>query len=341
MADQNSQYRDNKLARDFGDVLEQNLDQSAISDPLYTRLLQYRRQKNQQLSGLSESSNKQETWANIAQKMDNSHQTETTSRHSEARIFSISHRVKQFAAIAASLLVVCFAGLYYYLAQPILIKRTGAEIGHIVLADGSDVTLRPHSQLLKTGIWSLSDYQYKLVGEGYFQVVDQTSGEFSVQAGDGGIRVLGTNFNVSAWGNTTQVFLQEGKVMVEDITTNESVTLLPNETASVASGAKIHKESTAEETEYTDWMQQQLVFNNRPLEYVFSELEQQFNITILVDAETADTRLTGELSIENLNTALSDLALVLDGTFTKVDNETVTATGTDTAIDIYRFEFND
>jgi len=328
MSDKNSQNRDQRLARKYGDVLEKKRSHPSITDPLFDQLLQYRHDKNGELSKRIELSGKNQIWDNIEHKINSGSQKKTQSSRGKALYSSF----RKVASIAASLLVVCFAGLYYYLAQPVLIKKAGADVAEINLSDGSNVTLRPNSKIYKKGIWALSDYRYELMGEGFFQVVEQSETEFSVKAGNGAVRVMGTAFNLSAWGNTTRVFLQEGEVKVEDISSNESVTLKPEQSAVVSTGGKIDKQTSVDVSEYTDWMQQKLIFKNRTVQYVFSELEQQFNITILTTQKIAATRLSGELSIKNLTDALNDLEIVLDGSFVKVDNESNTNT--------FRFEAN-
>lgn len=328
MSDKNSINRDQKLAQEYGELLEKKRSQPSITDPVFNQLLRYKNQKNRAVSNRIEGSVKKQIWDNIEQKIDN----EAPRKTQPARVTTLDSRFRKFAAIAASLLVVCLAGLYYYLAQPVLIEKTGADMAKITLADGSIVTLRPHSTLFKKSIWALSGYKYELNGEGFFQVVDQPNDTFSVKAGNGAVRVMGTVFNVSAWGNTTRVFLQEGEVKVEDISTDESVILKPDQSAVVRTGANINKQPSADVNEYTDWMQHQLIFKNRTVHYVFSELEQQFDITILANQNAMETRLSGELSVENLNNALNDLEVVLGGSFVQVENESSPKT--------YQFEPN-
>src|SRR5699024_9660978 len=68
---------------------------------------------------------------------------------------------------------------------------------------------------------------------------------------------------------------------------------------------------------FTDWLDQQLIFESKPAIQVVHELEQEFNISITLPDTVRNNRLSGQLSLESLQVSLNDLTLVLGGTFVR------------------------
>lgn len=97
------------------------------------------------------------------------------------------------------------------MTQPALIAQSDSTIETIILADGSEVSLRPHSSLYEIA-FSNSERSYKLDGEGFFSVAKDTDRPFSVNTSSRTITVLGTEFDVSTWGNTTK-FLNKAFIL--------------------------------------------------------------------------------------------------------------------------------
>ena len=75
----------------------------------------------------------------------------------------------------------------------------------------------------------------------------------------------------------------------------------------------IQKEDAAA---FTDWINHRLIFTDKPASYVFNEVEQEFGIDISAPQPILETRISsGGLALENVDSTLNNLGLVLDGTF--------------------------
>ena len=225
---------------------------------------------------------------------------------------------KTIWAVAASLLIAAFIGFatyFYFTQQPQTIASSSGQIETVTLEDGSTVTLRPYSSLAALDL-SEDEHSYQLEGEAYFEVINNRNRTFSVRAGNGEVRVLGTRFDLSNWGNQTQVYLEEGSIQFANLTSNESVTLSPGEAAEIGPDNLLNLQ-TADITEYTDWMNRELTFRNKTAEYVFHEMEQEYNIQITAPDSVMNTRLSGSLALTDVDESLEDLSLVLDGQFVK------------------------
>lgn len=299
---------DLKLARQIGASLEEGRELQFPESELLESLLKYKRQRKQ-VESISAEWDSNALWKTI--------EKETTSDRNTQKVQPIGiSRTAFIWAAAATILIAAFAGIFYYQSQqPQLLAYSKQQIETITLADGSNVTLRPH-----TSLYALpgdeQSHNYRLSGEAYFEVVADAGRTFSVEAGNARVSVLGTKFDLSSWGEQTQVYLEEGSIRFENKTTNESVILSEGESAETSENDTIST-TISEYSEFTDWMNKELIFRNKTAGYVFNELEQEFDLRISAPKSVMQTRLSGGLSLENPQQSLEDLSLVLGGRFIK------------------------
>lgn len=310
MADQPYIPEDDKdlgLAVSVGEKLQSSRPLSGIDDPIIPFLMEYKEYSQSQ--GQKKSANSTRIWRQIQQ------QTSPESR--KTIIYPIKSREKRWVwAAAASILIIITAGLLYYLShyqEPTLIAESGEQVETLTLEDGSRITLRPFSKIYRVEKNNKRSH-YMLTGEGYFEVVPDQNRIFSVTSGKGRISVLGTKFVLSNWGGMVQVYLQEGSIKLEALDHPESVVLEPGQFASL-SETELIKPQQAESNFYTDWLNNELSFENQRASYVFAELEQHFNITIVAPDEIKETKIGGTLRLDSLELSLGYLELILDGSF--------------------------
>jgi len=284
-------------------------------DPLATLLLEYRRRIGQDSRRFTPDS--AGLWSRIQE------QTVPTADTGTASTDATIHTIRPAAsdrrwiwAAAASLLIIVIAGYFYFLAptQPTLIAESEQMLQTVSLSDGSQVTLRPYSKLYLVEE-NNSGIQYELAGEGYFEVTKDPDRTFSVTAGNGRVSVLGTRFVLSNWGTLVQVYLEEGSVRLETADRSQSTVLEPGQFATVTENRQIGEPQPADISIFTDWMNNELSFRNQEAKYVFSELEQHYNIEIDAPEAVSSTRIGGTLSLARLDSSLNDLGMVLGGSF--------------------------
>lgn len=296
------------LAQKIGEILP-NLDElNTAEDELLQKLFQYK----QETSGQTYTPNSTAIWNSIRSHLDGS---ETESR-AKALIFQLTPAFRRYA-IAASLVMAAFLGSYLYqsLTASTLIGESFAAIEHLTLTDGTKVTLRPYSKLYEDDI-SDERAEYQLQGEALFEVTKDPDRIFAVVTDRSEVEVLGTKFILSDWGINSTVYLEEGSVRYTSLSTRESVTLKPGESATVSETGSSPSVKEANETIYTDWLHNELVFDNETAKRIFEELEQHFNIRIESSDSITNDTLSGSIELSDLNSVLDDLGLVLEGTFT-------------------------
>lgn len=257
---------------------------------------------------------KSECWDRIYADINKIERSETSRTHSS--IFTL-HNLRPYVKYAAIFLFAILLSVLYLQGrdqQPSLIASSGSDLKTVELSDGSLVTLRPNANLYSVGI-SESAHTYRLDGEAYFSVSNQPERSFLVEAGNGLIEVLGTQFNIRTWQNSTTVFLDTGSLRLSSVYGDNEIILQPGQVSTVQTDNQISEPITAEKEYYTSWQQNILVFNNRQTSTIFRELEYHFSIQIEAPSEIENTLLGGAISLESLQTALQNLEVVLDGEF--------------------------
>ncbi len=221
----------------------------------------------------------------------------------------------------ASLTAACIAGIMllaqFFLTGKGLSSTVGAvnEVAtkrgsrsNIKLPDGTMVWLNADSKLTYGEQFIGATREVSLVGEAYFDVAHDPLRPFVIHIGRSSIRVLGTAFNVRNYpqDNTWETTLMRGKVEVELYERpGEKIILKPMEKLVIAKSVTgkalgntkdtLHQQQPAktvilEQINYsltdsaiaeTSWINEQLIFINRPLGKIAEELERQFACIIV------------------------------------------------------------
>ncbi|MCT4589656.1 MAG: DUF4974 domain-containing protein [Carboxylicivirga sp.] len=185
------------------------------------------------------------------------------------------------------------------------------------LPDGSIVTLNAGSRLVYL---SKSDDMHRrmtLEGEAFFDVVRDTLRPFVIKAGMGGVRVLGTSFNVKIT-NTTDVTVDVESGLVELFypVVNSSDTLRlelnPGERGQLSHQSSQLKSQQSSSSSFF-WLDNTLIFKNKPLQDVFEVLEQCYHVQINCDDNNILlTNLSTTFKNKELNEVLDVIAATFD-----------------------------
>ncbi|MCK0159213.1 FecR family protein [Allomuricauda sp. F6463D] len=152
------------------------------------------------------------------------------------------------------------------------------------LSDGTLVHLNAGSSL-KYPVSFLDDgpRQVFLTGNAYFDVVKNTSRPFMVNVDQLNVKVLGTEFNVSAYAEDeyVDVVLVEGAVnMSGKNVSQEVVELTPGQKGSFDPNSKDVLVEEVDTSQYTSWRQGSLIFRELTFNVILKKLERHYNIEI-------------------------------------------------------------
>lgn len=150
---------------------------------------------------------------------------------------------------------------------------------HLTLSDGSRVWLNAESRLTYPIVFGMSERRVRLEGEAYFEV-EPGKGRFVVETGDMNVSVLGTAFNVKAYGDeaVSRTTLVHGKVEV--LTSKDDVrqVLVPGEQALLERTSGLLEVKQVNTDLYTRWIKGQFVFRDTPLRDIMRTLARWYEM---------------------------------------------------------------
>lgn len=300
------------LAKRIGEVLPDLKTLDAEEDSLLIDLFNYKRSVEEREK---ETINSVSIWDSIESRIN-----ESGSENAKGRILNFSPAIRRFA-IAASILIAAIVGSFLLQDQPqsTLIGESFASISQVTLNDGSTVSLRPYSKIFAIEEGDAKMF-YKLEGEAYFDVTSDPQRIFSVETERSKVEVLGTKFVLSEWGNTSNVYLEEGRIKFESLDSGNSVVLEPGESSRIDINTLSPEIIQKDPQVFKDWLNNELVFSNDRVGDIFNELEQHYNIRIQSSEFIEDETLSGSIELDNIDAVLRDFELVLGGNFTKIDS---------------------
>ena len=207
--------------------------------------------------------------------------------------------IQKIAAILLPVAVVAIAISIY------LNKGTGNE--PILLSDGTKVWLYQEADLEFPEQFVGSTRSVKLIGEAFFEVAEDATKPFIIEAGKSEIKVLGTSFNVQSAVHETNVIVHSGKVQL-------AATDAPAQVVELTKGEKgIYQDSRVSETinadkNYRAWQNGVFEFDGSlPIEGVIAQLSRYYGAIDLPTSANADCSFTGEFDKEELGTVLETI----------------------------------
>ena len=196
-------------------------------------------------------------------------------------------------------------------AAPAEVKYNTLEIPRggeyaLQLADGSRVWLNAETRLRYPVTFAGTERRVELTGEAYFEVSKDATRPFIVRANGVDVQVLGTSFNVAAYGAEVVTTLVEGRVAVE--AGSERVTLEPDRQA-VWDGKQMEVRQV-DASNYGLWRKGIFYFEDRRLEEILDALARWYGVEVFyVNPETKDMRFTVEIKrYENIDVILRRIA---------------------------------
>jgi hypothetical protein len=190
----------------------------------------------------------------------------------------------------------------------------------LLLSDGTKVWINAGSRLAFPTKFTKKNRKVFLDGEAYFEVAKNEQRSFIVNADEIDIKVLGTQFNVSAYpvDKNIETVLIEGSIALSNhkyfARGRNEVLLKPYQRATFDKENKyIVVVDEPDANVYIAWTEGWLKFSQESLQSVFTKLERYYNIEITTPINFPSSEIiTGKLdlkeSLEEVMQALSDVA---------------------------------
>lgn len=157
----------------------------------------------------------------------------------------------------------------------------------VILPDGTLVWLHAQSELTYDTDFGSDNRSVSLDGEAYFEVTSNKEKPFIVHAGELGVKVYGTKFNVDAASDKEKISVSLIEGLVALNAGQENRFLQPGETG--VYNRLNHSLTISEDDVHfaSSWARDRLVFVNRPLGEVARFLSKWYQTTIYVDPQLA------------------------------------------------------
>src|SRR5699024_3261520 len=196
----------------------------------------------------------------------------------------------------------------------------------VELPDGSTVWLNGGTKIHFIMNEKQGTRKLLLNGQAFFDIADMKNMPFIVNAAHASIKVLGTQFNVTAYADdsTVETVLTSGKILFESNMEGKKVEkrIEPGQKIAVnylSGEVNILKVDTVF---YSSWKEGKLVFNNQKFKEIVNALEHKYNVEIIFKDKTLmNKRVNGYLQKEDLQEALTALKMTLQFQYKKSGRE--------------------
>lgn len=164
----------------------------------------------------------------------------------------------------------------------------------LMLPDGSRVWVNSLSELRFPVQFSAQERRVFLKGEAFFEVARDQDRPFRVDVNGHDITVLGTSFNVVAYGNTATATLLEGSVRVSN--GEQSHLLTPGKQASITDTQIGIRQADTEKV--IAWKDGYFHFSEDPIQQIMEQLARWYDLEIDYQEPIPRSRFGGSISRE-------------------------------------------
>lgn len=227
------------------------------------------------------------------------------------------HSYRQVAAILIPIFIVS-TFTYFVLKSEQTLTPNWVEINvpegariEFMLPDSSTGWLNSGAKLKYPAVFS-SHRNVELIGEAFFKVKHKENSDFTVRVSDIDIRVLGTEFNVSAYSNeeNTEVVLNEGKVEINGKTAKFKQILQPGDKIAFNHLTKTVDLTKVDPAVYLAWKDGYLIIDNDPMEQAVKKIGRWYNTDIVIKDDVLKTfRFKATFADEPLEEVLRLIAM--------------------------------
>jgi len=219
--------------------------------------------------------------------------------------------------IAAALLM--SIGIWRVLSRaPRLYATAPGQRESVTLADGTEFTLGPASQLRLAADYGTRRRDVSLVGEAFFAVVHDPAHPFVVHAGYARAEDVGTRFVVRAYpgDRMAQVAVADGAVALSDNAAQVASTRVLRRGAlgGVDARGALSVTTTADVDRFTAWTRGELVFTEMPVRDVVVELSRWYGVDVTADSSLAAIPLLASFHDEPVTDVVRSVAAAIGAT---------------------------
>ncbi len=179
----------------------------------------------------------------------------------------------------------------------------------LVLEDGTKVWLNAESSIHFPTVFGKKQRNVDITGEAYFEVAKNAARPFTVSVNGMQVQVLGTHFNINAYGNEPELrtTLLEGSVKV--VKDKQVQMLVPGQQALLDNNNALSLVKNVNTGEIVAWKDELFSFNDTDIKTLVRQISRWYDVEFVLPANVLPLRITGKIS-RNVN--LSELLKILE-----------------------------
>jgi ferric-dicitrate binding protein FerR (iron transport regulator) len=170
----------------------------------------------------------------------------------------------------------------------------GSQVIRVVLADGTKVWLNAASSLRYPVSFIGKGRAVSITGEAYFEIADDASRPFVVRSGAMDVRVLGTHFNINAFGDNgddIRVTLLEGSIRINS--GDGTALVKPGQQAVVTKDIRVRNDVDLDQV--MAWKNGYFQFDNAGLKSVLQEVSRWYDVDVIYEGYNRPRQFVGEI----------------------------------------------
>lgn len=180
----------------------------------------------------------------------------------------------------------------------------------VTLPDGTNVWLNSASSLKYPTHFTGNERRVELIGEGYFEVMENKKQPFVVQSAEQEIRVLGTQFNVNAYENENAIktTLLEGSVQVLAYHSKSLNTQLlkPGQESFLKKGDDRFLINEIDAKKSIAWKEGYFRFDDMDIQSIMRAISRWYDIEIYYEGQMPNAKFIGRVSkFKNIHQVLT------------------------------------
>lgn len=199
--------------------------------------------------------------------------------------------------------------------------KTGNEVRELLMADGTQIFLNKNSTIKYPSEFDGDTREIEFTGEAFFDVAKDPNRPFIINTPFESVTVLGTSFNVRAYGNesNSEIAVSTGKVNVNS--GSSSIIVEPNQKVIVNHSSDLMGLESTESLNELAWHTNTLRFANTPLNKVILDMSEFYGVQITLNNKAIENCFYTDTFVrEELDIALQSIAVVFDVTIQKLEN---------------------
>lgn len=169
----------------------------------------------------------------------------------------------------------------------------------VKLPDGTRVWLNAASSLRYPANFNAkAERRVELNGEGYFEVASDKGHPFIVETAQQEVKVLGTQFNISAYSDEPAISttLLEGSVQVNDLFSKERKQLFPGQQSSIPGNGGPVAVTNVNADDVVAWKSGYFVFDNQDIRSIMKVISRWYDVDVEYGTINKEERFGGTFS---------------------------------------------